>query len=295
MYVTEKYRHYTIYVFCALFLLLASYAHAAQKPLSKAAFLHSLAAPAKQSVAKLIPVDDGCGDGICAIDGESCDTCPQDCGTCPPTDTDSDGDGVPDSSDNCPGTPNSDQADCDGDGVGDACDGFNGTTTFLGADQYLLAAWLVDEWCWGDWLYDEWFSLFLQRAYYVTTTCSGSSTYFYQDSYYYSVFLTITYDPYDCSYYGYAAPTGASSGKTKPNRTVASSKDFQLKFENGKLRLVTPHGERPVRLPDGDGKLHLQDGKLVYDGPQGQHEMKLKVAEPSASEIEQLPNTHGHG
>ena len=35
---------------------------------------------------------------------------------------DQDGDGIPGSIDNCPGTPNLDQADGDGDGVGDACD-----------------------------------------------------------------------------------------------------------------------------------------------------------------------------
>ena len=35
---------------------------------------------------------------------------------------DTDGDGVPDASDNCPNTHNPDQADSDGDGVGDACD-----------------------------------------------------------------------------------------------------------------------------------------------------------------------------
>lgn len=37
------------------------------------------------------------------------------------TDPDTDDDGVPDSSDNCPYTPNPDQADSDGDGVGDVC------------------------------------------------------------------------------------------------------------------------------------------------------------------------------
>lgn len=40
-----------------------------------------------------------------------------------PVATDSDGDGVPDSTDNCPDVSNSDQADSDGDEVGDACDG----------------------------------------------------------------------------------------------------------------------------------------------------------------------------
>jgi Ca2+-binding RTX toxin-like protein len=36
--------------------------------------------------------------------------------------TDGDGDGVPDSEDNCPGVANPDQADADGDGIGDVCD-----------------------------------------------------------------------------------------------------------------------------------------------------------------------------
>ena len=40
---------------------------------------------------------------------------------------DADGDTIEDSDDNCPYTPNTDQADSDGDGVGDACDNCNGS------------------------------------------------------------------------------------------------------------------------------------------------------------------------
>ena len=42
--------------------------------------------------------------------------------TCPLPPVDTDGDGVPDSTDNCPDTPNASQTDTDGDGIGDACD-----------------------------------------------------------------------------------------------------------------------------------------------------------------------------
>jgi uncharacterized protein YodC (DUF2158 family) len=41
-----------------------------------------------------------------------------------PGDLDSDADGIPDASDNCPTTPNPGQADADGDGRGDACDAY---------------------------------------------------------------------------------------------------------------------------------------------------------------------------
>lgn len=42
--------------------------------------------------------------------------------TAPPPPPDTDGDGVPDASDNCVTVPNPGQADADGDGIGDACD-----------------------------------------------------------------------------------------------------------------------------------------------------------------------------
>ena len=69
------------------------------------------ASPAVASIA--IP-SAGSGGGGCTPQ-----TCPP---PPPPKPSDRDGDGVPDASDNCPGTWNADQSDADGDRIGDACD-----------------------------------------------------------------------------------------------------------------------------------------------------------------------------
>ncbi len=60
------------------------------------------------------PVDTD-GDGV-PDDDDNCPNTPN------PNQADGDGDGVGDACDNCPATPNADQADGDGDGVGDVCD-----------------------------------------------------------------------------------------------------------------------------------------------------------------------------
>lgn len=64
----------------------------------------------------------GCFPGPCVP--PPCYTClpPPPCYNCPQPEPDSDGDGIPDSSDNCPNTPNPGQGDNDGDGIGNACD-----------------------------------------------------------------------------------------------------------------------------------------------------------------------------
>ena len=62
------------------------------------------------------PEDDSDGDGI----ADSLDNCP---GSANGNQADEDGDGVGDVCDNCPAVPNPGQEDGDGDGLGDACDG----------------------------------------------------------------------------------------------------------------------------------------------------------------------------
>jgi len=81
-----------------------------------------------------IPPQDSDGDGV----PDSSDNCPNTynpgqedsdgdgVGDACDTGQDSDGDGVPDEQDNCPNTYNPGQEDSDGDGVGDACEGGGG-------------------------------------------------------------------------------------------------------------------------------------------------------------------------
>jgi len=63
----------------------------------------------------ITPTKDTDGDGV----PDASDNCPV---VANPSQTDSDHDGVGDACDNCPAVPNTDQTDTDHDGVGDACD-----------------------------------------------------------------------------------------------------------------------------------------------------------------------------
>jgi len=73
------------------------------------------------------PADQTEPDGTACDSGDVCgipDTCVG--GVCAASSPDGDGDTVCDASDNCPGTPNTDQDDLDNDGVGDVCDSADG-------------------------------------------------------------------------------------------------------------------------------------------------------------------------
>jgi hypothetical protein len=84
----------------------------------------------------LVCAETNCGDGIDNDGDGTIDCSDSDCegqpcgpnstcntGACEDNITDTDGDGIPDSQDNCPNVANPDQADSDKDGVGDACAG----------------------------------------------------------------------------------------------------------------------------------------------------------------------------
>lgn len=72
--------------------------------------------------------------GSCTADADcpADETCVEATGTCAP---DGDGDGVPDSQDNCPNKANANQADTDGDGTADACDNCPATPNADQADD----------------------------------------------------------------------------------------------------------------------------------------------------------------
>lgn len=91
-------------------------------------------------------VDDADGDGM----PDTTDNCPS---TPNPDQADDDADGIGNACDNCPSTANADQTDTDGDGLGDACDdddndGFSDTVeVYVGTDALLAcgaAAWPPD-------------------------------------------------------------------------------------------------------------------------------------------------------
>jgi hypothetical protein len=83
--------------------------------------------------------DDPCGSGC----SEEYNACLEACA--PPVDTD--GDGVPDGSDNCPQVANANQANCDGDAQGNACDSFNGHEVLQSTNRTLNNVYRDGDFC----------------------------------------------------------------------------------------------------------------------------------------------------
>lgn len=136
-----------------------------------------------------------CGNGFCTSP-ETCSSCAADCGTCPGQ-TDTDGDGVYDNTDNCVNTPNPGQADCDGDGDGDACDSSNASWSAISGTYgpcYIYGystgtsadVWVVN-----------------QEKYEDVSSCGNPDTWFGAGSYAY--YCSWTNDVYQCcgSWIGY--------------------------------------------------------------------------------------------
>jgi hypothetical protein len=71
---------------------------------------------------------DGDGDGVCDAD-DNCPTTPN------PDQADRDGDGVGDVCDNCPDVPNPGQEDSNGNGIGDACEDEPGVRCDIDGDE----------------------------------------------------------------------------------------------------------------------------------------------------------------
>jgi len=181
--------------------------------------------------------------------------------------------------DNCPSTPNANQADCDGDGIGDACDSFNGTTS--DSYTYTLTGVYgpVDAFCDYDYLDQVWLGVYQEDHLHQETTCSGSTTSTHTYSTVYGYFDTLTYDPWDCGDAIAAQGSKPKNWSGKPQ--LAPAKDFSLVWENGLPVLVTPRGKRSLPPSALSGLLLSKGGKLYYNGPEGEHEMKRGLVQPN--------------
>ncbi len=88
--------------------------------------------PSGQGFYYIVSAKNRCGESAATQDGHGSEHRPTT--SCTELNRDTDGDGVPDLSDNCPQTANLDQIDGDGDWVGDACDNCPGVSNFDQAD-----------------------------------------------------------------------------------------------------------------------------------------------------------------
>jgi hypothetical protein len=212
------------------------------------------------------------------------------------TNSDSDGDGVPDSSDNCPYAPNGDQADCDGDRAGDACDAFNGYTLDLGGYEYLDAYWgPFYVYCDGPIVI---FAIFLGHFtghhFYADVYCNGAVVNREVDYSYYGFFAVGPYyDPFACGYYG-LTPAPSSTHETTPQAAAELQKEFwndhKLSWSNGRLSVTGSDGEHALTLRSSQGEWQVEQRgtDLFLIGPSGAAPLSLDPVQVRAEDLTKI-------
>jgi hypothetical protein len=207
---------------------------------------------------------------------------------------DSDGDGVEDGSDNCPGTPNADQADCDGDGVGDACDSFNGTTEGGGHYDELIAAVYDYSYCDDPYEVDVYVGYFAEHSYYADFYCNGTVVN--------HEVVTHFFAPYYAAYYAPGCGDGLAAGSpgTSSNSSRALGKpvqppaDFlnrlQLRVQGSQMILKSPSGDHVLAIPAFGGRSTPErfGDDIFLPGPDGAYLLRSSPVKPTPEQVERL-------
>ncbi|HEX7151258.1 MAG TPA: thrombospondin type 3 repeat-containing protein [Thermoanaerobaculia bacterium] len=196
---------------------------------------------------------------------------------------DSDGDGVNNSSDNCPGTANPGQADCDGDGTGDACDSFNGTTVQTGVYDDVIGTGFPSCYCWYGWR-DCYTPVYVRRTtYYEDRYCNGTVVYRSSTSYYSYNQWSTTYDPWSCPY------ATSPSISTESNATATAKPSLEIR--DGRVFVTSRGITHELPAPSGARYEQREDGLYLIqaDGawpflPELRREQTVKKNEPKTHE-----------
>lgn len=198
--------------------------------------------------------------------------------------SDSDGDGVPDSSDNCPYAPNGDQADCDGDRAGDACDSFNGFTYDLGTNYYITGIWPLLDWCWGSWHYQPYLIFYDYVHVTQLVYCNGGVQYVYEFGSGTAYGVEVTYDPWLCNAAA-AAPESSATGAGSTELQREFWKTHRLIFAAGQLVVKGAEGDRVVLPVKGDVHIEQRGADLFMVTPSGRVPFSLDPMIVTAEDV----------
>lgn len=205
---------------------------------------------------------------------------------------DIDGDGVADIYDNCPSTSNADQADCDGDGTGDVCDIFNGNDEYFG--YYDEPLWFIpwDSYCWYPYRIDVGLGYFARHHFWVDFYCDGTVVEREVVNNFAAPVEVWWLDPY-C----YDGLTGGPAGESAvaPGTAAKAGKPLHtLRWQDGRLVLAGPQGERTVEVPAFAGKAKAERilDDVFVPGPGGAyrlHTEPVTVTPEQAKRLRELP------